>query len=316
MSNIWFHANKLKPFVKKDFRINTNTTNVKTPLEENKNLAKYLKLKTIKLKREDLNPTGSHKDRGLAFQISAHIQEGKKEFVISSSGNSSISAINLLKNRDEKLHVFLSKKITKEKLSRIKKILPEIDQKDSTIKNFTFHFSQKPLSNAFKFAKENNYVFLRGSTDIYGYEGFKTIGYEIANEDFDSIFIPTSSGTTAKGIYESLEIKKPFHLIQTTKINTLVSSFDTDYKPSKHSIASSIVDKIGHRKDQIVKIIEKTKGTGWVITDKEIKEAQNILKRENIITSNESALTIAAIEKAKSKGWKIESPLCIFTGTK
>ena len=314
MSGIWTYADLLKPFVKKEFRLSLTEGN--TPLEENKELGKILGLEAILLKREDFNPTGSHKDRGLVFQISAHLQAGRKEFVISSSGNSSISAINLLRNRKEKLHVFLSENISDEKFSRLKKIFPNLEKKGSEFENFIFHFTKKPLSKAFLFAKENNLTFLRGSTDKYGYEGFKTIGYEIEGEDFDSIFIPTSSGTTAKGIYEGLNLKKPFHIVQTTKVNTLVQEFDKDYEKSQDSIANSIVDRVGHRKVDVKKIIEETNGTGWAISDKEIMQAQEILKREGIETSNESALTIAGIKKAKEKGWEIKKPLCIFTGTK
>jgi threonine synthase len=313
-SGIWAFSERLKPFIKKEHRLSLNEGN--TPLEENHSLADVLNLEKILLKREDQNPTGSHKDRGLSFQISAHLQDNKENFTISSSGNSSISAINLLKSRNEKLHIFLSENLSDEKISRLKTIFPNFEKKDFDFENFSFHFSKKPLSSAFKFSKTNNSVLLRGSTDIYGYEGFKTIGYEIENEDFDSIFIPTSSGTTAKGIYEGLNLKKPFHIVQTTKVNTLVNEFDQNYEKSESSIANSIVDKVGHRKLEINEIIEKTKGTGWAISDEEIKQAQNILQNEGIETSNESALTIAAIKKAKSEGWNIKKPLCIFTGTK
>ena len=314
MSGIWTYANLLKPFVEKDFRLSLNEGG--TPLEKNDQLAKILGLETFLLKREDYNPTGSHKDRGLAFQISAHLQEGQKEFVISSSGNSGISAINLLKGKKEKLHVFLSKDISDEKIFRLKKIFPNLEKKDLEFENFSFHFTKKPLSKAFLFSKQNNLTFLRGSTDKYGYEGFKTIGYEIEGEDFDSIFIPTSSGTTAKGIYEGLNLKKPFHIIQTTKINTFVEEFDKEHKKSQYSIATSIVDRVGRRQKEIKEIIEKTGGTGWAISDNEIIKAQEILEKVGIETSNESALTIAGIKKATEKGWKIKKPLCIFTGTK
>ncbi len=322
MSNkgIWGYANKLKPFVQKKYRLSLSEGN--TPLQNNQNLAKQLNLQEIYLKREDLNPTGSHKDRGLTFQISAHIQDGQKEFVISSSGNSAISAVHLLKDSKKILHIFLSSKLSVQKITRLVTPLKNISNdifkgKDTEFENFQFYFSDKPLSNAFSFAKKNELTLLRGSTDIYGFEGFKTIVYEIQSQkiDYDSIFIPTSSGTTAKGIYEALEKTKPLHLIQTTKINTLVHRFDKDYNPSVTSLADSIVDRVGHRAMEIEEIIKNSKGTGWIISDSEILKAQEILKNLNIQTSNESALTIAGIMKAKKNGWKIKKPLCIFTGT-
>lgn len=323
-NGIWEYINQLSPKIKEEFRLSVSEGN--TPLEGNLALANDLGLNNIFLKREDLNPTGSQKDRGLAFEISAHLQDGVTDFAISSSGNSAISAIKLLKGKNSNLHIFLSSSLSEEKIRRLTKTLPNIAPKilkhqDIEFENFKFYFSPKPLSTAFYFSRTKNLVLLRGSTDIYGYEGFKTIAYELKKDvkKFDSIFIPTSSGTTAKGIYEgfkSFNIIIPFHLVQTTKINTLVHKFDNDFESKKCSLAESIVDRIGHRAQEVEEILKNTRGTGWVVSDKEIVEAQEILKKNKISTSNESALTIAAIKKAKSKGWNIKNPICLFTGTK
>ncbi len=319
---VWGFSELLNPKINNEHRKTLGEG--MTPLEENYELSSILNIEKIYLKREDLNPTGSHKDRGVAFQISAHLQEGKKEFAISSSGNSAISAIHILKNTNYKLDIFLSSNISISKIQRLTKTLkgniPEeiFKGKNITYENITFHFSKKPLSELTTFVRKNNVISLRGSTDKYGYEGFKTIGYELEKIKADSIFIPTSSGTTAKGIYEGLKEKNiviPFHIIQTTKINTMVHRFDKNYKPSITSKADAIVDRIGHRVNEIEEIINKTKGTGWIISDKEIEESQNILKKVGIQTSNESALTIAGIIKAKKNNWEIKKPICIFTGT-
>lgn len=311
---IWKYAQQMRPHVSEEFRLSIGEG--KTPLERNEFLKKELNVEQISIKREDKNPTGSHKDRGLCFQISVHLQNGKKIFAISSSGNSAISAIKILQDREEKLNVFLSNKTSQEKLKRLQKLIPNFQNTDFEFKNLTFHFTPKPLSSAFKYSKENKAVLLRGSTDQYGYEGFKTISYEVEDYDFDSIFIPTSSGTTAKGIYEGLKEIRPLHIIQTTKINTLIRKFSQDKNNTKTSLATSIVDKIGHRLEEIEDLIKKSNGMGWAINDREILQAQALLKSANIKTSNESALTIAAIQKAKKEGYKIKKPLCIFTGIK
>jgi threonine synthase len=324
-SGIWKYADLFQPFVDTKFRLSLNEGN--TLLEENSQISKRLGLETIYLKREDLNPSGSHKDRGITYEISAHLQDGQNEFVISSSGNAAISAINLLKNTKHILHIFLSINLPISKVNRIMKTIPGkispdvFKGKDSSYENLHFHFSKKPLSNAFSFAKENNFTLLRGSTDPYGYEGFKTIAYELLEKvkDADSLFIPISSGTTAKGIYEGLkekEIYLPFHLIQTSKINTLTHRFDQNYQPAVTSVAESIVDRIGHRVKEIEEIINTSEGTGWIVSDQEIAKAQKILEECNLQTSNESAMTIAAIVKAKQEGWDIRRPICIFTGIK
>lgn len=325
MQGIWIHTEKMSPRVNEKFMLSLGEGN--TPLETNTSLAKSLELENIYLKREDLNPTGSHKDRGLAFEISAHIQDGKDEFIISSSGNAAISAVNLLKDTDKILHIFIPSSLSINKLQRLTKALggkvPDeiIKGKDGIVENIHIHFSKRPLSTAFSFSTTYGYTLLRGSTDKYGYEGFKTIAFELidSGKDFDHIFIPASSGTTAKGIFEGY--KGAFHIpsfniVQTTKINTLVHRFDKDYQPSVDSIAEAIVDRVGHRVKEVEEIIKNTNGNGWIICDKEIINAQNILQENGIISSNESALTIAAIIKAKSKGLDIKNPVCIMTGVK
>jgi threonine synthase len=319
---IWKYDAQLRPHIEQKYRFTLFEGN--TPIEKNNKIAKKFGLKELFIKREDLNPTGSHKDRGLAFQISAHVQEGKREFAISSSGNAAISAINILKNTEYSLHIFLSSKLQVAKIHRlVKAVGDEVSSdifkgKDTVFENFNFYFSQKPLSNLFSFCKDKEVVSLRGSTDEYGYEGFKTIAYEIFDIDADSLFLPVSSGTSAKGIFEGYEENKkiiPFHLVQTTKVNTLVHRFDKDYTPSVNSIADAIVDRIGHRVREIEDIIKTSDGSGWIIGDQEIQKAQEVLKDSNILTSNESAMTLAAVIKAKEKGWDIKRPICIFTGT-
>ena len=63
-----------------------------TPLQENAALAAWAGVSRLWLKREDVNPTGSHKDRGAVVQIAACIERGQQVAVISSSGNAALAA--------------------------------------------------------------------------------------------------------------------------------------------------------------------------------------------------------------------------------
>ncbi|MGI5826816.1 MAG: pyridoxal-phosphate dependent enzyme, partial [Patescibacteria group bacterium] len=67
------------------------------------------------LKREDLNPTGSLKDRGMTFLVSLAGSKGLRDLVLSSSGNAAISAANYCKLAGLNLNVFVSPKITEGK---------------------------------------------------------------------------------------------------------------------------------------------------------------------------------------------------------
>ena len=66
----------------------------RTPLEPDPDLASWAGVARLWVKREDTNPTGSHKDRAAVVQIAACVQAGKPVAVISSSGNAALAAAN------------------------------------------------------------------------------------------------------------------------------------------------------------------------------------------------------------------------------
>lgn len=261
------------------------------------------------LKREDKNPTGSLKDRGMAFLISKAYQEGRSSIVISSSGNTAISAASYCQPAKIKLTVFVSPKINPGKLAEIKKRGGKVIQ------------DLRPLSEAAKFAKNNNLYYLRPSTSEFGPEGYQTVAFELMEKQglFDDIFIPVSSGVALVGIakgFKKIGFLPRFHLCQPSAICPIAGEFDKDYLPEKNNITDGIVARFSPLKEQVVSIVKGSSGTGWVIGENKIVEAQNILKEKGIETSNEGALAFAGMEKAKIKGWKLGKTVVILTGRK
>lgn len=101
------------------------------------------------------------------------------------------------------------------------------------------------------------------------------------------------------------------------KIHPFSANFDSDFKPQKTSLASAIVDKVGKRKKEVIKIIKKTNGWGWTINDQELKNAQKIVElNTNLDKINyDSLLSIAGLIKAQKNGWNFKGPVCcLFTG--
>ena len=68
-------------------------------------------INSIYFKREDLNPTGSAKDRALQQQLKKLLRLGYKNAVISSTGNAAISAAHFCHQEGINLTVFVSPKI-------------------------------------------------------------------------------------------------------------------------------------------------------------------------------------------------------------
>ena len=130
-----------------------------------------IKLDNLYLKREDLNATGSAKDRAIEIQVKNLINKVFKKAVISSTGNAAISAAYFCQQENIKLTIFLSPHISPQKLNLLKKYDHEIIM------------SHQPISDAIKFSKSQNAYLLRQSTDPSSLDGYQTIAEELANHN-------------------------------------------------------------------------------------------------------------------------------------
>lgn len=293
---IWSYSSYL-PFVPDSFKLSLGEGNTPEISWDGK----------IILKREDLNPTGSLKDRGMAFLISKMSSLGERHFVLSSSGNAAISAAAYCRLAKMDLHVFVSLNIDKEKLKELQK------------QKIKLSFSQRPLSDSLKFSKKNQWFNLRPSALEFGREGYQTIAFEIITNQgmVDDIFLPVSSGVALTGIargFKKFGFLPHLHLCQSTAVHPLASIFDRDFCPEKKSLATSLVAKTTPLKEEVLKLVKESGGSGWVISNQEISETKKKLEMGNIFTSPEGALALASIGKARNRGWNLGKTICLLTG--
>lgn len=296
---IWQYSKNLTAVPEK-FRLSLNEGNTK---EE------YFAPLDIILKREDQNPTGSLKDRGMAFLVSKAWSQGFESFVLSSSGNAAISAVNYCQKAELKLKIFVSPKIDKNKLLVLRQM-----QVDMSI-------DDRPLTMAGRFARKNNFYNLRPSINQFGSEGYQTISYELAegNQAINDIFIPVSSGVNLLGIYQGFKKTKVLprlHLCQSSAVCPLSALFDRDFLPEEVSLATALVAKHSPLRQQVLRAVRESGGTGWIIGNEQIELTDKILREQKIETSAEGALALAAVEKARKNGWQIKRGVCLLTGKK
>lgn len=262
-------------------------------------------------KYESENPNQSFKDRGLAYQLSKHIQEGKRRFVISSSGNAAVSAAAYCSLAKVELDIFISERIGDEKYNRI------MEFESSQIR---VHKSKKPKSDAIQQANKSGVLNLRGSQDPYAVVGFKSIAYELNEEypEVTSVFIPCSSGTSAMGIAEGfLELRRQvaIHVCQSTRIHPIAREFEQRVNKTETSLADAITDRVAKRKAQVIETVKRTGGGGWIITDDELVATKKFLDARNLPTiSYNSLLSFAGILKAARSGVNLERPVAIMSG--
>jgi threonine synthase len=265
------------------------------------------------IKNEMINPNNSFKDRSLAYQLSYYISIGSKRFVISSSGNAAISAASYVALANEcEIDIFIGNGISSNKYVRLNKFASG---------QIRIHKGAKPKSDAIKFAKQNNAINLRGSIDDLALTGFKTIGYELARQvpQIDSLFLATSSGTSALALhyaFEEMGLKVAIYVCQSEKVHPIASEFDKDFDEKPESMADAIVDKVALRKPKLLAALKKNGGGGFVLSDADILEAQARAGIAGIpMPSYNSALAFAGLSKAlRSSGIDVKKPLILVSG--
>lgn len=247
-----------------------------------------IKLENVYLKREDLNETGSAKDRAMISQIENLIKQGFKTAVISSTGNAAISAAHFCKLSQIDLTIFVSPKIDQNKLNLLKKNGCQI------------FISDQPISESIKFSKKNQAYLLRQSTDPSALIGYQEIGKELIIQlpQATSIFVPVGSGTTLLGISQSLPTIKIFAV-----------------KPADTTLTDALTVKYQPLKNKIISAVKNSKGSELIIQNDEILEAHKILELNKVKTSLESALAFAGFKKALKNNLNIGNyPVVILTG--
>ncbi len=280
-------------------------------------LRDYLKADfDIYLKREDLSYYGSHKGRSIPVMINHYYQTaGITKFTISSSGNAALAAaifardFNLTAKNKITLKIFIGKNIPWHKARQIKKIVKQD-------KNIFLSKVEKPRQASFQLTKNENYKNLRQSTDNIALIGYENLAGELSKEikNLSAIFVPTSSGTTAVGLYlgfKKIKSQTKIFFVQTDFCHPFVEST----LQTKKSLAGAIVDIVGHRKTEMQEIL-KNQGMGFVATDCDIKTAIKLVKKtEKIKISPNSALAIVGLAQAIEQKKTFSGPVvCLLTG--
>ena len=250
-----------------------------------------VKIDNCYLKHEDQNITGSAKDRAIISQIANLKKQGFKTAVISSTGNAAISAAYFCEQNQIELTIFLSTKVNPKKLEILKLYPAKII------------LAKKPISDAIKFSKKNHAYLLRQSTDPSALLGYQQIGQEIMTQlpKITSIFIPIGSGTTLLGISQALPT--------TVKIFAV--------KPENTTLTDALTVKFQPLKNKIISTVKNSKGLELIIQNEDIISSQKFLEKNNIQTSNESALALAGYFKTIKNNIAVgDFPVILLTGAK
>jgi threonine synthase len=274
------------------------------------------------IKREDKNPTGSFKDRGVAFKVSMMKSNGIKNAVISSSGNAAISYLEYSKLYPELiLDVIVSQdNVNARKLEKIKANLGKhnLIQSNQAKKERARIVSEKKAENLSTSLRDD---VLKGYWGL-GFELARLIKKEFKTQDYSNsyIFFPVSSGAALVGTVQGLTLELESQVLpriivcQTQAVCPIVRTLYPDVSAEESSLADSITDKSALRSPQILKIVNETNGDAIAITDEELHEAKSFAEQIEIEDlSYTSLLSVAGFLRFKSDG-VIENAICIASG--
>ncbi len=312
-----------------------------TALIECRNLAAFFGVKSLLVKFEGLNPTGSFKDRGMTVGVSKAKELGYKIAMCASTGNTSASLAAYAARAQMRCIVLVPKgKIAMGKMAQAIAYGAEIYQVDG---NF-----DDSLRVASEICERDNKILLLNSLNPFRIEGQKTVSFEIVEQlggTFpDFLVLPVGNGGNIsaawKGFSEIFEDglgglfgnhlgKNPPKMIgvQAEGAAPIAHAFKKGRKdsiepvlnPQTEASAINIGSPVSWMK--ALAAIYDSGGRADSVSDEEIFSAQKLLaSKEGLFVEPASATPIAYLAKIASAGsdefdqMKHETIVCICTG--
>ena len=286
-----------------------------TPLLEVGNLANKLGLKSLFIKEEGLNPTGTFKARGIAAAVSKAQELGVTGFTMPSAGNAAGAAATYCARAGLPVKVFMPQDA------------PQSNQKESVMSGSELNLVDGLISDAGRIAvgiaEAENLFDLSTLKEPYRAEGKKTMGLEIAQQlgwkTPDAIIYPTGGGTGILGMYKAfqelaelgwIEGKQPkFIAVQPEGCQPIVKAF-TEGKTDSEAWQNAATLADGLRVPHpfadylILDVLRQTGGTALAVDDPSMVDAMyEIATAEGIIACPEGAATLVGLKRLLADGF-------------
>lgn len=318
-TGIWRYANCFSSPPPQEHRVTLGEGT--TPHVELPDLARDLGLARLVLKREDQNPTGSIKDRSLAYMVSHYKWKGTPFLTLSSSGNAAVAASAYAEKAGIGMAVFLSDKTPADKVERALRHHPKLI------------LTPKPINFCNTVAKNYGVPNLRPSRNPLATPGYQTIAYEIREEfgeEIDRLFVFSTSASSLVGIgtgFGEIRGRGPaLHCVQSGSAHSIVSHLYPEIRVENGEESGEVLTPTGvltpagflavqetARREEAVRLIRDSDGDAHYATAREVNESASLLESAGILTSPEGCAVLAAVRKSahEIRGSRV---LCILSG--
>ncbi len=286
-----------------------------TPLLETRQLAANLGLRSLYVKEEGLNPTGTFKARGISAAVSKAYELGVTGFTMPSAGNAAGAAAAYGARANLPVKVFMPQDA------------PSANKKESVMSGSELNLVDGLISDAGRIAvavaEEQDLFDLSTLKEPYRAEGKKTMGLEIAMQLGwkmpDAIVYPTGGGTGIIGMYKGfqellelgwIEGKPPkFIAVQASGCQPIVKAFNEGKEtaepwPNAATIADGLRVPGPFADYLILQAIRETGGTALAVEDNEMVDAMyELAATEGIIACPEGAATLVGLKRLLEQGF-------------
>lgn len=300
-----------------------------TPLVKSRYIGELLGISNLFFKLENLNPTGSYKDRFAAVLVSEMMAKGQKVCIATSSGNTgaALSAYCAAAGITCILVVVDGAPLAKVKQMQLYGahiIMVKDFGKSAEVTNQVFtqleeicSANQLPLPiSAFRYCPS-------------AMQGVQTLVYEIQEElngPVDHIFSPAGGGgltlAVTRGVLTSSATTK-VNCVQPEGNDTIASPLRNGENKAVAVPASttgvsglqvaSVIDG-----DQVIENCRKLGGNGYVVSDADVFKWQKVMaQKEGVFSEPAGAVALAGLVNAISRNEikKDETAVCLVTGS-
>lgn len=294
-----------------------------TPLTPAHNLSKKYH-NQIYVKHEELNPTGSFKDRETAISINYVLENHPdiKHVTIASSGNAAVSAAAYAQVAGLQCTSYVPAETSESKKELIQLFGASCQEIDGNYEEVYRYLADHPVEDA---------VNITAGIDHVRVEGNKTVAYEMYEAGVipDYVVVPCGNGGNLAGIWKGFEDLFQKKLISTVpkmiavqiaKAAPLAEAIKQKQaffivKDIPDSIAEGIIAEESYCSPKALQAITQSHGQVIEVTDQQIIDvARVVMKGESLVLEPTSYAAFAAVEQL-SKNITNQSIAVIATGS-
>jgi threonine dehydratase len=274
-----------------------------TPLEPSRELAEQAGAAEVRLKREDVQPTGAFKTRGAHNKVGLTAQSRPEAaLVTASSGNHGIAVATAAAGHDMRLTVLVGRSISPAKLERLR----ALETRRITIELFG-NDTDEAEAEARRRDDAGHAIYIPPYNDPEVVAGQATVGVEILEDwpDVDTIVVPIGGGGLIGGIGLWVKAVKPgLRLIgvQPSASPPMYAHFETgstDPMPIAPTLADGVAGNI-ERTSITWRLCRQLVDEVVLVEEDEIADAMRwALEVPHILLEGSAVLGIAALRAGR-----------------